>query len=141
MEYNSSDRIVEEFDRRVGLGRHGVASRPLAERVVYYVVATRCFIDIDGFASVYEQDLGREELALLVDGLNKIEESELAEEFRRGFEMLDAHGFDAHRNWNNVAESIKAEIDEIGKRIGDRLWDLDTKLAALLDATTERHPK
>ena len=55
--------------------------------------------------------------------------------------MLDAHGFYAHRNWNNVAEPIKAEIDEIGKRIGDRLWDLDTKLASLSDTTTERHPK
>ncbi len=56
---DSRNRIVEEFDRLVALGRRGVASRPLAERVVYYVVATRCEIDIDGFASVYEQDLSR----------------------------------------------------------------------------------
>jgi hypothetical protein len=118
---DAPDHIVEEFDRLAALGRTGVARRPAAERVVYYVVATRCEIDIDGFSSVYEQDLNAEELATLVDGLNQIDEKELAREFRLGFDLLKADGFYGHMNWDKVSDSVKAEIDAIGERIGDRL--------------------
>ncbi len=135
---DATDRIVEEFNRLVALGRDGVAKRPAADRIVYFVVATRCEIDIDGFASVYEQDLNPSELAILVEGLNQIGERELAREFRRGFDLLDADGFYEHMNWNKVSDSVKAEIEAIGKRVGDRLWDLDEKLAALLDDPTGR---
>src|SRR2546425_5062165 len=117
---DATDRIVKEFDRLVALGRHGVTARPLTEQIVYYVVATRCEIDIDGFASVYEQDLNPAELAILVDGLNQIGENELASEFRRGFDLLNADGFFEHMNWNKVSDSAKAEIDAIGVRLGDR---------------------
>ncbi|HWE95315.1 MAG TPA: hypothetical protein VG269_15215 [Tepidisphaeraceae bacterium] len=127
------DRIVEEFDRLVALGRDGVATRPLAERIVYYVVATRYEIDIDGFMSVYEQDLSPAELELLINGLQRIGEPELATEFRHGLESLDSEGFYGHMNWNKVSPTVKAEIDAIRERIGPRLWDLDEKLAALLD--------
>jgi hypothetical protein len=130
---DAADRIVEEFDRLVALGRQGVATRPLAERIVYYVVATRCEIEIVGLASVYEQALNAAEIDVLVDGLQRIGEAELAAEFRRGFELLDSDGFYAHMNWNKVAPGVKADIGEIGERVGPRLWDLDEKLAALLD--------
>ena len=130
---DATDRIVEEFDRLVALGRDGVARRPAAERIVYYIVATRCEIDIDGFASVYEQDLNPAELAILVDGLTQIGETELAGEFHRGFVLLKQHGFYEHMNWNKVSDSVKAEIEAIGERVGHRLWALDQKLAALLD--------
>jgi hypothetical protein len=129
---NAVDRIVEEFNRLVALGRGGVALRPLAEQIVYYVVATRCEIDIGGFSSVYEQGLNPAEIATLVDGLNRIGETELASEFRRGFDALNADGFYEHMNWDKVSDSVKAEIDAIGERIGGRQWDLDEKLVALL---------
>jgi hypothetical protein len=135
---DATDRIVEEFNRLVALGRDGVARRPAAERIVYYVVATRCEIDIDGFASVYQQDLNPAELAILVDGLNQVGEKELAREFGRGFDLLNADGFYGHMNWNRVSESVKAEIDAIGERIGDRLWGLDEKLATLLEDAAGR---
>lgn len=131
---DATDRIVEEFDRLVAIGRSGVAKRPIAERIVYYVVATRCEIDINGFASTYEQDLNPGEIAILVDGLNQIGEKRLASQFQRGFELLEASGFYKHQNWNEVSDSVKSEIDAIGERIGDQLWDLDEKLAGLLDA-------
>ena len=130
---DATDRIVEEFDRLVALGRDGVAARPPAERIVYYVVATRCEIDIDGFASVYEQDLNPAELEVLIKGLQRVGEPDLAAEFRRGFELLQSDGFYAHMNWNKVASRVKADIDAIGDRVGPRLWELDEKLAALLD--------
>ncbi len=91
-------RIVEEFNRLVAMGREGVATRPVAERIVFYVVATRCEIDIDGFASVYEQDLNPGELTILISGLSQIGESELAGEFRCGFDLLKRDGFYEHMN-------------------------------------------
>lgn len=130
---DATDRIVNEFNRLVALGRHGVLARPLAERIVYYIVATRCEIDINGFDSVYEQDLNPAELEILVAGLNQIGETQLAVEFRHGYELLRADGFYSHRNWNKVSQSLKDEIDAIGERVGDRLWGLDEKLAVLLD--------
>lgn len=130
---NAIDRIAKVFHRLVAMGRTGVAARPLAEQIVYYVVATRCEIDIDGFASVYEQYLDPAELEILIAGLERIGEVELAAEFRRGYESLKTDGFYSHLNWNNVSFSAKADIDAIGKRVGDRLWDLDGKLAALID--------
>jgi len=131
---DASLRIVEEFDRLVAMGRGGVSKRPLAEQVVYYVVATRCEIDINGFASVYEQGLSLAELELLVGGLQKIGEGELAAEFRRGIELLKSDGFYRHMNWNKVSPEVEAQIDAIGERVGSRAWNLDEKLAALLDA-------
>ena len=121
----ATDRISEEFGRLVALGRGGVAKCAVAEQVVYYVVATRCEIDIDGFSSVYEQDLNPSEITILVDGLNAIDENELAAEFGRGFRLLKQNGFYEHLNWNQVSSDVKAEIDAIGDRVGDRLWSLD----------------
>ncbi len=130
---DATDRVANEFERLVALERDRIAKRPARERFLYHVVAARCEMDINGFASLYEQLLNPAELATLVEGLNQIAESELAGEFRRGFELLDTDGFYAHRNWHKVSDSVKTEIDAIGERVGDRLWDLDEKLAAQLD--------
>jgi len=137
---DATDRIVEEIDRLVALGRDGVAARPLSEQIVYYVVATRCEIDIDGFASVYEQDVNPAELEVLINGLRRIGEAELAADFRRGLELLEMDGFYTHMNWNKVSLLVKAEIDAIGERVDQRLWDLDEKLAALLDDDAAARP-
>jgi hypothetical protein len=91
------------------------------------------------FTSVYEQDLNPAELATLVEGLDQINEQELAGAFRRGFELLDADGFYRHMNWDKVSDFVKAEIELIGEGIGDRLWGLDEKLAALLRDAPGRH--
>jgi hypothetical protein len=135
-------RIIEEFDRLVALGGDAVAARPLAERVIYYVVATRCEIDINGFVSVYEQLLTPAELEMLISGLQRIGEAELAAEFRRGFQLLESDGFYGHMSWKKVAPAVKAEIKAVGGRVGARLWDLDDKLASLLgdDAATPDRP-
>lgn len=138
---DATDRIAEEFDRLVIMGRDGVAQRPVSERIVYYVVATRCLIDIDGFASVYEQDLNPTEIATLIGGLSQIGETELADAFSRGFELLKHDGFYKHMNWNMVSDPVKSEIEMIGTRVGDRLWSLDDKLSTLLDSISEHGKK
>lgn len=130
---DATARIADEFGRLVALERDGVATRPLAERMVYYIVATRCVIEIDGFTSVYEQVLIPPELELLIAGLEQIGEGALAAEFRRGFVLLTEAGFYDHMNWNKVSAEVKGEIAAIGERVGSALWDLDEKLVALLD--------
>ena len=36
-------------------------------------------------------------------------------------------------NWSEVSTAVKAQINVIGERVGPRLWELDGKLASLLD--------
>jgi hypothetical protein len=129
----SAIRIAHEYDRLVALGSDRVAEWSIAERIVFYVVSTRCEIDINGFVSVYEQHLNSAELKELINGLQRIGEVELAANFRHGLKLLKADGFYEHMNWDNVLPAIRTEIDSIGERIGQRLWGLDAKLAALLD--------
>lgn len=130
---DATDRIIEAFNRLVAVGRDGVAARPANEQIIYYVVATRCEIDISGFSSVYEQDLNPTQISILVDGLNRIGENDLADVFNRGFQLLKLDGFYEHMDWNKVSNAVKSEIDLIGLLVGDRLWALDRKLALLLD--------
>ena len=130
---DATNRIIEEYDRLVALGRDGVALQSESDRIVFYVVSTRCEIDINGFASVFEQELNPRELGMLIDGLNRIGEPGLAREFHHGFILLKRDGFYEHMNWNKVSALTKDEIKAIGERIGDRLWALDKKLVALLD--------
>ena len=103
---DAADRIIEEFDRLVSLRNDGVAKRPTSERILYYVVITRCTKDIGGFATVYEQELTAAELVVLIQGLEDIDEHELAGEFRRGFELLKQSGFYEHMNWTMVPDSV-----------------------------------
>jgi hypothetical protein len=128
---DATERIAQIYDRLVQLGRNA-SEFSSSERVVYYVVATRCEIDINGFASVYEQQLAPEEIEILIDGLDRINERSLADEFQRGYDVLKTDGFYEHMNWNLVSDTVKSEIIMIGARIGDRLWDVDEKLSSLL---------
>lgn len=128
-----ADRIAKEFERLSPLGRDGLKSCPFAERMVFDVVSIRCASDIDGFASVYQQDLTEADLVAFVEGLRRMDESELADAFQGGYELLSKENFYSHMVWGKVSDSTTAEIEEIGEAIGDRLWNLDAKLVALLD--------
>lgn len=129
----ATDRIADEFDRLNALSPSRLAKRPLAEQVVRHVVATRCEIDMGGFASVYEQLLAPAEFDVLITGLERIREKRLAIQFRRGVALLEAEGFYGHRDWKKVSAKVRKQIDAIGERVGSRLWDLDGKLEKLLD--------
>ena len=59
---------------------------------------------------------------------------------RRGLGLLKADGFYGHMSWTKVSPHVKAEIIAIGDRVGSRLWDLDEKLAALLDDEAAARP-
>ncbi len=130
---NATDRIVHEFDRLVAIGQERIPERSYAEQVVYFIVATRCEIDMEGFESVFEQAFKTAELKILIDGLRMLDESHLAAEFEYGLELLKQDGFYEHLNWKKVSALTKQRIAESGKRIGNQLWTLDEKLVAFLE--------
>lgn len=130
---DATDRIIEAFNCLVALGRDAILSRPAPEQAIYYIVATRCEIDIGGFSSVYEQALNPTEIRILVEGLNNVGEQELADAFFRGFRLLKDDGFYDHMDWRKLSNAVKLDIEEIGRLVGDRLWALDSKLAVLLE--------
>jgi hypothetical protein len=133
MAMDATYRVADEFDRLVAMGQDKMPARPHPERVLYFVVATRCEIDMEGFESVYEQAFTLVELGILIDGLRLLGEADLAEEFARGIEVLRQEGFYDHLNWNRVSPIARRQINEIGQRIVDRLWGLDEKLIAMLE--------
>lgn len=137
---DATDRIAEEFDRLNALSPSRLAKRSVAEQVVRHVVATRCEIDMGGFASVYEQLLARAEFEVLIAGLERMREKRLATQFRRGVALLEADGFYDHKDWKKVSAKVRKQIDAIGERVGSRLWDVDGKLAKLLDDGTAARP-
>ena len=130
---NASERIIEEFDRLIKLGRAKISSRPYAEQVLFLVVVSRCEADMAGFSSVFNQALTHSELRILIDGFRQLGKEKLALEFERGLNALEKEGFYKHLNWNKVQQSTRDLIEEIGDRVGSELWDLDEKLVELLD--------
>jgi hypothetical protein len=131
----ASQRIGEVYDDLLSSSAaRQIPNRPYAERVLWYVVLARCEADINGFASVYQQAFEPLEMENLIDGLRTLEENELADEFARGYELLKLEGYYDHRIWSRISPSADKLIDEIGEKIGDRLWDLDVKMVELLNA-------
>jgi hypothetical protein len=135
-----SDRVAQKSAELAGLDRSELATRPLGERLIHYSVVAGVETGVKGIASVYKGSLTPQELADFIEGLTHIGEEDLAGEIRRGFELLKEDGFYEHMNWKKVSAPVKAEVDVIGKRIGDRLgmWHFEDKLAALLDDGDDR---
>ena len=131
---DAPDRIATEFNRLLELGHERVPELPSAEQIVWYVVVARCEKDMNGFESVFEQGLTSPELAFLIESLRNLDEENLAEEFALVFKLLQQEHFYDYRNCNMLSETAKEQIAAIGGRVGDRLWDFDEKLVALLDS-------
>jgi hypothetical protein len=130
---DASFRIADEFDRLIAIGLEGLHKCSFAERAVFWIVSTRCEIDMNGFSSVYEQLLGKEEGKVMVEGLRRIGEAGLAQAFERGMELLRGEGFYSHLNWGRVASDVREKVERIEDEVGDRLWDLDEKLVRMLE--------
>jgi hypothetical protein len=130
---DASERIADEFDRLNEMEPKRLRKCSFAERAIYWIVATRCEIDTNGFSSVYEQLLGEEEGGIVVEGLRRLGEKRIAGQFERGIELLRAAGFYHHRKWRSVPQNVREKIERIEDVVGDRLWDLDAKLVRMLD--------
>lgn len=130
---DAAGRIVQEFNRLVELDRAGIRSSSLKDQFVYYVVAVRCEIDMNGFADVFVQCLEPAEVGIFLAALDTLEERPLADGFRRAFECVRRDGFYDHRDWSRLSPATLVQLELTRDRVGDRLWELDGKLVALLD--------
>jgi hypothetical protein len=87
---------------------------------------------MNGFDSVFEQALKLEEVEVLIGGLRSLDEDRLADEIEAASKLLQRHEC---YSGGRISDDVRDRLESIGDRIGDRLWDLDSKLVALLDAT------
>ena len=108
------------------------------DRTIYWIIATRCEMDMNGFDSVFNQLLSKTNLQLLIRSLADLDETKLSQCFQRAQQRLDSVGFfddDQMMLWDLTDQLTEVEFladieDQI--RENDRLWELDDKLAALI---------
>ncbi len=108
---------------------------PHAERLIYYVVAVRCEMDMNGFESVFDQLLTKAELEYFTGVMGELEESELALAFQDARILLDDAGFfdqPASATYD-LPQLVRDRLEQVEDRVRleERLWELDSKLAAL----------
>jgi hypothetical protein len=105
------------------------------DEVVWHVVSTRCEIDINGFEGVFEQLLDAGGVDFLIAALAELGESTLAGAFAAAHSLLLDAGFKAQAtSASDLPEGVQRRLTEIGNSItdGNRLWEIDDKLAALI---------
>lgn len=114
-----------------------LASFAKCDRTIFYIVATRCEIDINGFASVFHQLLSAEEVEFLINSLRELGAGQLAELFERALGRLKEAGF--YENEGGSIEDFRSHefdlfLESIEQEllVNNDLWDLDDRLATLI---------
>jgi len=120
--------------------RCGESARPThlpeCDKIIWYVVATRCEMDMEGFESIFDQLLTEDELLYLIASLDELREPAMAEAFRRAHSALRRVGFydRPDRMCHEFGPELEAELAEVEAFFDSdqKLWSLDQKLAALI---------
>ena len=127
-------RRFEDIAERLR-GTTGPSNLPRADQIVYYVVAIRCEIDINGFDSVLDQLLDETELDFFCSALTEVGETSLAATWLKIATLLRGAG-----HWpkgtatvSNLPQPVRQELVALANAAckGDKLWAFDDKLAAL----------
>lgn len=109
-----------------------------ADRIVWYIVSTRCEMDMEGFSSAFEQLLSEQELLFLIQSLRAIDAPDLAGAFDECHGLLKRAGFYDQPGvlLQELAPSIQESLDTVGRQLQaeDELWKLDDKLVKLIKA-------
>ncbi|MBI5918191.1 MAG: hypothetical protein HY849_02290 [Nitrosomonadales bacterium] len=134
---NSPTEVARRFEDI--LKRCGTTGRPddlpHAERVIYYIIAVRCEIDMNGFDSVLDQLLSEDELNFVCASLEELNEGSLAESWRKIESLLRsvAHKPSGSAPVSMLPKDVRQELEVLARAAcaNDRLWQLDEKLGAL----------
>ncbi|HUG70603.1 MAG TPA: hypothetical protein VMM76_22835 [Pirellulaceae bacterium] len=137
---DASQQVAEYFEALIERCNRDPSARPTNlpknDQIVYYVISTRCEMDINGFDSVFDQLLTEPELQFLIDSLNELGALRLADLFHRAHSRLQHAGFfddestlveDLDQGDTEFLHDIEEEI-----RNNDSLWELDDRLAELI---------
>ena len=134
----NADVIVADYYTRLvdRVNASGVGHLSENDRIIWYIVSARCEKDMEGFDSIFIQFASETELPILIEGLNRIDEHELAALFKRAFQALQKAGFYARGtpSYYQLQGELADEIEQLGELIGDRMWGLDEKLVPLIEA-------
>jgi hypothetical protein len=137
---DASREVAKYFDSLIERCNRDPSGRPKNlpkhDQIIFYVISTRCEMDMNGFESVFDQMLDEDELVLLIGALQELEVPELAQSFEKAHARLRAAGFfdddsmmvsDLDNGGEGFLEDIEEEI-----RNHDPLWLLDDRLAELI---------
>jgi trans-2-enoyl-CoA reductase len=128
--------LVERYDRDGGLN-----SFSTAERAIWFLVTTRCEIDINSFNDVFIQSLWKDELEESIVYLRELGIDDIASLFEEAITLLETHGFyvqgdnKPRMRFHDLPQDVQNKIDAIGERVteNDILWDIDPKLCEMLN--------
>ncbi len=129
----------ELIPRLKGSKKNRLSALTRAERAIWLLVTIRSAIDSDGFESVFDQAVTRNELVEAIGYLREFNLPEIAELFERALLILDTHGF--YTKYGNpmticsdYSDQLREELDTIGKGItkGDVLRHIDDQLVDML---------
>ncbi len=125
--------LIERCNRN-GQGRS--TSLPENDQYIFYVLSTRCEMDINGFESVFDQLLDQSEINILITALNELGCTTLANEFSTARDRLADAGFfdDEEIMVSDLATDSGGFLDDIEERIRNcnLMWEIDDSLAKLL---------
>lgn len=135
-----SQQVAEYFHDLIERCNRDPSGRPTNlsknDQVIYYIISTRCEMDMSGFDSVFDQLLTEPELRFLIDSLNELGASDLADSFNRAYSRLQhARFFDSESTMvSDLDQGDTGFLDDIEEEIrnNDSLWNLDDRLAELI---------
>lgn len=137
---DASQKLAEYFDTVVERCNGDPSGRPIHlpkhDQIIYYVISTRCEMDMNGFDSVFDQLLTENELCLLINALNQLGAPQLAGSFDQArLRLRNAGFFDSDSTTvSDLGEDDIGFLDDIERDIrnNDSLWGLDERLAELI---------
>ena len=125
--------LIERCNRS-GQGRP--TSLPAHDQYIFYVISTRCEMDINGFGSVFDQLLEESEISVLITALNELGCTTLSDAFSTAHDRLAEAGFfdDDEMMVCDLAMENGGFLDDIEETVrnSNLMWDLDNSLAKLL---------
>jgi hypothetical protein len=142
---DTSEKLADYYESLIERVNADPSGRPLHlpkhDRIIYYIISTRCEMDMNGFDSVFDQLLSEEELAFLIEALKELDASRLAELFELAQSRLESAGFFAEESLMVLdleGEGDKGLLDDIEEAIrdNDALWELDNRLVQLIPMGT-----
>lgn len=124
------------IERRNRSDKGRPTSLPLHDQYIFYVLSTRCGMDINGFESVFDQLLEESEIKILITALNELGCKTMADAFSAARHRLADAGFfdDEEMMVCDLATDNGGFLDDIEEKVrsSNLMWQLDDALAKLL---------
>jgi len=105
------------------------------DRVIWYIVATRCEIDMGGIESVFDQLLSEAEVRFLIGALASLGEDRLSAELASVYSSLVASSFYTQSmSCSELDADVRANLEAAAGSLSasNGLWALDSKLAVII---------